>query len=73
MFMTRLLPLFLQDEDPYVRKTAALCVAKLFDLNPMIAIDNGLVAILQEMLSDRNPMVKPFQSFCPSILSRTRF
>ncbi|KAL2918023.1 beta-adaptin [Polyrhizophydium stewartii] len=47
----------LKDEDPYVRKTAALCVAKLFDLNPGIAIDNGLIAILQDMLSDRNPMV----------------
>lgn len=47
----------LKDEDPYVRKTAALCVAKLFDLNPSIAIDNGLISILQEMLSDRNPMV----------------
>ncbi|KAJ3216080.1 hypothetical protein HDU67_009960 [Dinochytrium kinnereticum] len=47
----------LKDEDPYVRKTAALCVAKLFDLNPAIAIDNGLISILQDMLSDRNPMV----------------
>ncbi|KAJ3055615.1 hypothetical protein HK097_009942 [Rhizophlyctis rosea] len=47
----------LRDEDPYVRKTAALCVAKLFDLSPAIAMDNGLVAIVQEMLSDRNPMV----------------
>ncbi|KAJ3044231.1 hypothetical protein HDV00_002909 [Rhizophlyctis rosea] len=47
----------LRDEDPYVRKTAALCVAKLFDLSPSIAMDNGLVAIVQEMLSDRNPMV----------------
>ncbi|EGF80913.1 hypothetical protein BATDEDRAFT_87982 [Batrachochytrium dendrobatidis JAM81] len=47
----------LKDEDPYVRKTAALCVAKLFDLNPGIAIDNGLISILQDMLSDRNPMV----------------
>ncbi|KAJ3174438.1 hypothetical protein HK101_010968, partial [Irineochytrium annulatum] len=47
----------LKDEDPYVRKTAALCVAKLFDLNPATAIDNGLISILQDMLSDRNPMV----------------
>lgn len=34
-----------------------MCVAKLFDLNPGIAIDNGLITILQDMLSDRNPMV----------------
>ena len=46
-----------QDDDPYVRKTAALCVAKFFDLNPTVAIENGLVVILQEMLADRNPMV----------------
>lgn len=47
----------LVDKDPYVRKTAALCVAKLYDLNPSIAIDNGLITILQDMLSDSNPMV----------------
>lgn len=47
----------LVDKDPYVRKTAAICVAKLFDLNPAIAIDNGLITSLQEMLSDKNPMV----------------
>ena len=46
----------LMDNDPYVRKTAALCVAKLFDLNPTITIDNGLITILQDMLADRNPM-----------------
>ncbi|KAJ2992624.1 hypothetical protein HDV02_002958 [Globomyces sp. JEL0801] len=46
-----------QDEDPYVRKTGALCVSKLFDLNPTIAIENGLLHTLQDLLSDRNPMV----------------
>ncbi|KAJ3350612.1 AP-1 complex subunit beta-1 [Entophlyctis luteolus] len=50
----------LKDDDPYVRKTSALCVAKIFDLNPMICIDNGLISSLQEMLSDRNPMVRLF-------------
>lgn len=34
-----------------------MCVPKLFDLNPGIAIDNGLIVILQDMLSDKNPMV----------------
>ena len=47
----------LVDKDPYVRKTAVLCVPKLFDLNPEIAISNGLITIMQEMLSDKNPMV----------------
>lgn len=45
------------DPDPYVRKTAALCVAKLFDLAPRTALDTGLVAALQDMVSDSNPMV----------------
>jgi vesicle coat complex subunit len=47
----------LVDRDPYVRKTAALCVAKLYDLDPRIAIDNGLLTILSDMLGDSNPMV----------------
>lgn len=47
----------LKDDDPYVRKTAAICVAKLFDLSPATTIDNGLITILQDMLGDRNPMV----------------
>jgi vesicle coat complex subunit len=47
----------LKDDSPYVRKTAAIAVAKLYTLAPQIAIDNGFVARLQEMLSDNNPMV----------------
>ncbi|KAJ3335783.1 AP-1 complex subunit beta-1 [Gonapodya sp. JEL0774] len=46
-----------QDENPYVRKTAAICVAKLYDLNPTLATDNGFLTTLQDMLSDSNPMV----------------
>ncbi|EMF12731.1 Adaptor protein complex beta subunit [Sphaerulina musiva SO2202] len=47
----------LKDESPYVRKTAALCVAKLFDLNPSLCIENGFLETLQEMIADSNPMV----------------
>ncbi|KAK3058308.1 beta-adaptin [Extremus antarcticus] len=47
----------LKDESPYVRKTAALCVAKLFDLNAALCIENGFVETLQEMIADSNPMV----------------
>lgn len=47
----------LKDESPYVRKTAALCVAKLFDLNPALAIEEGFIETLQEMIGDSNPMV----------------
>lgn len=47
----------LRDESPYVRKTAAICVAKLFDLNPSMCIDNGFLEILKELIGDPNPMV----------------
>jgi len=47
----------LKDESPYVRKTAAICVAKLFDLNPTMCIDNGFLETLQELLGDPNAMV----------------
>ncbi|KAG6037725.1 hypothetical protein E4U41_004836 [Claviceps citrina] len=47
----------LRDESPYVRKTAAICVAKLFDLNPSMCIENGFLEMLQELISDPNPMV----------------
>ena len=48
----------LRDENPYVRKTAALCVAKLYDLKPELVLDNGFLEQLQDMVSDSNPMVR---------------
>ncbi|KDQ23786.1 hypothetical protein PLEOSDRAFT_1047891 [Pleurotus ostreatus PC15] len=47
----------LRDENPYVRKTAALCVAKLYDLKPELVIENGFLEQLHEMIADANPMV----------------
>ena len=47
----------LRDENPYVRKTAALCVAKLYDLKPELVIENGFLETLQDMVADSNPMV----------------
>lgn len=47
----------LRDDNPYVRKTAVLCVAKLYDMKPELAIENGFVETLQEMVADSNPMV----------------
>ena len=47
----------LKDDNPYVRKTAALCVAKLFDLNPDMCVEYGFLARLQELVNDTNPMV----------------
>lgn len=36
----------LQDDDPYVRKTAAICVAKLFDINAELVQDRGFLDTL---------------------------
>ncbi|SCZ94671.1 BZ3500_MvSof-1268-A1-R1_Chr12-3g04035 [Microbotryum saponariae] len=47
----------LRDENPYVRKTAAIGVVKLYDLKPSLCIDNGFITQLQEMVTDSNPMV----------------
>ncbi|KAJ7260892.1 clathrin binding protein [Mycena haematopus] len=47
----------LRDENPYVRKTAALCVAKLYDLKPELVIENGFLDQLRDMIADSNPMV----------------
>lgn len=47
----------LKDEDPYVRKTAAVCVAKLHDINASLVEDQGFLDQLKELLSDSNPMV----------------
>jgi AP-1 complex subunit beta-1 len=40
-----------------VRKTAAVCVAKLFDINPEMVADRGFLDQLIDLLSDSNPMV----------------
>jgi len=47
----------LKDQDPYVRKTAAVCVAKLYDINPDLVESQGFLDILNDLLSDSNPMV----------------
>ena len=47
----------MQDDDPYVRKTAAVCVAKLHDINAELVEDRGFLEALKDMISDSNPMV----------------
>lgn len=44
----------LNDPDPYVRKTAAICVTKLYDISPDVVSDNEIVNTLYELLADRN-------------------
>ncbi|KAL6544103.1 hypothetical protein OROGR_010600 [Orobanche gracilis] len=47
----------LKDDDPYVRKTAAICVAKLYDINAELVEDRGFLDGLKDLISDNNPMV----------------
>ena len=49
----------LNDKDPYVRKTGALCVAKIYDINPQLAEDQfGFLDKIKEMLEEEtNAMV----------------
>jgi AP-1 complex subunit beta-1 len=49
----------LKDKDPYVRKTAALCVAKIYDTNPQLVEEQfGFVDTLQQLVEEEgNSMV----------------
>jgi AP-1 complex subunit beta-1 len=47
----------MNDENAYVRKTAALCVAKVYEVNSERVESIGLLRKLQDMLMDGNGMV----------------
>eukprot|EP00536_Pseudo-nitzschia_multiseries_P008364 jgi/Psemu1/66488/estExt_Genemark1.C_2110019 len=47
----------LRDDDPYVRKTAAVCVAKLYDIAPELVVERGFLDTLHDLISDSNPSV----------------
>jgi AP-2 complex subunit beta-1 len=47
----------LKDKDPYVRKTATVCVAKLHAADPRKAERGGFVGMLRDLLVDPNPTV----------------
>ena len=47
----------LKDPDPYVRKTAAFCVAKLYDHDKNLVEASDLIDRLNGMLRDDNPTV----------------
>ena len=47
----------LQDPDPYVRKTATLCVCKMYTLAPDRTVEYGFIEQVEKMLQDDNPMV----------------
>lgn len=45
------------DPDPYVRKTAAICIAKLYDISPTLMEEQGFFSLLKEMLKDQSATV----------------
>ncbi|TFK29899.1 adaptor protein complex AP-1 [Coprinopsis marcescibilis] len=47
----------LRDRDPYVRKTAAICVAKLYAADPRRAEKGGFVEMLRDLMLDSNATV----------------
>lgn len=47
----------MNDEDAYVRKTAVMCVAKVYEVNPERVENLGLLDRLKSMLFDSNSMV----------------
>jgi vesicle coat complex subunit len=47
----------LRDTDPYVRKTAAFCVAKLYDHDRQMVEKSDLIDRLNTLLRDDNPTV----------------
>jgi AP-2 complex subunit beta-1 len=47
----------LKDRDPYVRKTAAICVVKVYTADPRRAEKNGFVELLRDLMLDPNATV----------------
>jgi vesicle coat complex subunit len=47
----------LKDADPYVRKTAAICVAKLFTHDRKLVEKEQFINSLRDLLADSNPTV----------------
>ncbi|TIB87908.1 Adaptor protein complex beta subunit [Wallemia mellicola] len=47
----------LSDADPYVRKTAAIAVAKIWFNNPQLVEKEGLIRYLRDLLADSNASV----------------
>lgn len=52
-----------------MRKTAAVCVAKLHDINAQMVEDQGFLDSLRDLIADSNPMVGLSQYFTPLSVS----
>ncbi len=51
------LKLAFRDKDDYVKKTAAVCTVKLFDIDREAVFREGFVAKLRDLIQEGNPMV----------------
>lgn len=60
----------LNDDDPYVKKTAALAVAKLYQTSPRLVKDHSFIKTLQNMLLDGNAIV--VANACAALLEITK-
>ncbi|KAJ1672750.1 beta-adaptin, partial [Spiromyces aspiralis] len=47
----------LEDRSPYVRKTAVMCVAKLYELDPAVTEEYGFIDSVRKALTDSNAIV----------------
>ena len=54
----------LSDEDPYIRKTGVLCVAKLYDSHAELIEELELIKVVNAMLGDDNSMVMSNAIMC---------
>lgn len=61
----------LDDVDPYVRKTAAVCVAKLYDMAPERCEEEGFILRLRKMIGDTSPFVVSNSLFALQDIAQT--
>jgi len=63
----------LNDEDPYVKKTAVLCVPKVYEITPDLIEKHGIINTLQKMLvKEGNTLVVSNLVACFQELSEMR-
>jgi vesicle coat complex subunit len=52
----------LKDDDPYVRKTAAICVAKMYDIDPVMVMEQGESQNISQNISQKHFMIDDSKS-----------
>ena len=56
-YLCETLKITLKDDDPYVRKTSCICVAKLYSTCPGLVKESGLIESVSNLLLDGNAVV----------------